>query len=44
MAMKKPVIASDLPSLKEVVIDNETGIIVPLKDPEGLQGRLSIAP
>lgn len=36
MAMKKPVIASDLPSLKEVVIDNKTGIIVPLKDPQGI--------
>lgn len=36
MAMKKPVIASCLPSLKEVVIDNKTGIIVPPKDPEGI--------
>ncbi|MEW6003429.1 MAG: glycosyltransferase family 4 protein [Nitrospirota bacterium] len=36
MAMKKPVIASGLPSLKEVVIDNKTGIIVPPKDPEGI--------
>jgi glycosyltransferase involved in cell wall biosynthesis len=36
MAMKKPVIASDLPALKEVVIDKETGIITPVKDPEGI--------
>ena len=36
MAMKKPVIASDIPWLKEVVMDNKTGIIVPLKDPEGI--------
>lgn len=36
MAMKKPVIASDIPSLKEVVINNETGIIVPPKDPKGI--------
>jgi len=36
MAMKKPVIVSDIPALREVVIDNKTGIIVPLKDPEGI--------
>lgn len=36
MAMKKPVIASNIPSLKEVVIDNETGFIVPPKDSEGI--------
>ena len=33
---KKPVIVSDIPALREVVIDNKTGIIVPLKDPEGI--------
>ncbi len=36
MAMKKPVIASDLPPLKEVVIEDNTGILVPLKDPDGI--------
>ena len=34
MAMKKPVIASNLPALKEVVIEEKTGIIVPLKNPD----------
>ena len=38
MAMKKPVIASDLPPLREVVIEDETGILVPLKDPESIAG------
>jgi glycosyltransferase involved in cell wall biosynthesis len=36
MAMKKPVIASDLSPLKEVVIDGETGTLVPVKDPEAI--------
>jgi glycosyltransferase involved in cell wall biosynthesis len=36
MAMKKPVIATDLPPLKEVVIDGETGILVPIKNPEAI--------
>jgi len=36
MAMKKPVIASDIPPLKEVVIENETGILTPVKDPENI--------
>lgn len=36
MSMKKPVIASDIPSLKEIVMDNSTGIIVSPKDPEGI--------
>jgi glycosyltransferase involved in cell wall biosynthesis len=36
MAMEKPVIASNLAPLKEVVIENETGILVPKKEPEGI--------
>jgi glycosyltransferase involved in cell wall biosynthesis len=36
MAMKKPVIATDLPPLKEVVIEGETGILVPVKNPEAI--------
>ncbi len=32
MAMKKPVIASDLPPLREVVVENKTGVLVPTKD------------
>ncbi|MCK5427450.1 MAG: glycosyltransferase family 4 protein, partial [Thermodesulfovibrionia bacterium] len=36
MAMEKPVVASDLAPLKEVVIENETGILVSKKEPEGI--------
>jgi len=36
MAMKKPVIASNLAPLKEVVIENETGILTPIKDNKGI--------
>ena len=36
MAMKKPVVATDLAPLKEVVIDGETGILVPSRDPGGI--------
>ncbi len=36
MAMQKPVIASDIPPLKEVVIEKETGILSPVKDPESI--------
>ncbi|MEN8264223.1 MAG: glycosyltransferase family 4 protein [Nitrospirota bacterium] len=34
MAMKRPVISTDLPPLKEVVKDEITGILVPIKSPE----------
>ena len=36
MAMKKPVIATDLPPLKEVVIEGETGVLVPVKNHEAI--------
>ena len=36
MAMKKPVIASDLPPLREVVVENKTGLLAPAKDHEAL--------
>ncbi len=36
MAMKRPVIASDIPPLREVVKDNTTGLLVPVKDSEGI--------
>ncbi len=36
MAMKKPVVASDIAPLKEVVIDGETGILTRVKDPESI--------
>ncbi len=33
MALEKPVVASDLPPLREVVRDGETGLTFPVKDP-----------
>lgn len=36
MAMEKPVVASDFSPLKEVVIENKTGILTPIKDPESI--------
>jgi len=36
MAMKKPVIASDAGGLSEVVINNETGLLVPAADADAL--------
>ena len=36
MAMRTPVIASDLPPLKELVFDGQTGLTVPVRDPEGI--------
>ncbi len=36
MAMKKPVVASALLPLQEIVIDNETGLLARIKDPENI--------
>ena len=36
MAMKKPVIATDIAGVTEVVKNNETGFVVPVKNPESL--------
>jgi glycosyltransferase involved in cell wall biosynthesis len=36
MAMEKPVVASDLQPLKEIVIENKTGLLCPLKDPDSI--------
>ncbi len=36
MAMKKPVIATDIAGVTEVVKNNETGFVVPIKNPESL--------
>ncbi len=35
MAAAKPVVASALPTLAEVVIDGETGLLVPVQEPSG---------
>lgn len=36
MAAAKPVVASRVPGTDEVVLDGETGILVPPRDPEAL--------
>ena len=36
MVMNKAVVASDLPPLREVVIENETGLLTSIKDPESI--------
>lgn len=36
MSMAKPVVASELAPLKEVVIDGETGVLCPVRHPEGI--------
>lgn len=36
MAAAKPVVATGLPSLNEVIVDGETGILVPVQDPARL--------
>jgi glycosyltransferase involved in cell wall biosynthesis len=40
MAAGKPVVASDTSGLKEVVVDNETGILFPVNDPQALKTSL----
>ncbi|HOJ22813.1 MAG TPA: glycosyltransferase family 4 protein, partial [Armatimonadota bacterium] len=36
-----PVVASDLPPLREMVVHQQTGLLVPPDDPEALAGALS---
>ncbi|MBI5188683.1 MAG: glycosyltransferase family 4 protein [Nitrospirae bacterium] len=40
MAMEKPVVASDAGSIKEVIIDRETGFLIEPKNPEQLSERV----
>lgn len=40
MAMGTPVIASNLNALTEVIHDNETGLVVPIKDPKELCDKI----
>jgi glycosyltransferase involved in cell wall biosynthesis len=40
MAAGVPVVASDLPSLREILRDGETGLLVPPDDPDALAGAL----
>jgi len=39
MAEEKPVIASDIGALKEIINDGENGIMVPQRDPDSLRKR-----
>jgi glycosyltransferase involved in cell wall biosynthesis len=41
MAMAKPVVASDLPSLREVLVDGETALLVPPEDPVALAAAVT---
>jgi glycosyltransferase involved in cell wall biosynthesis len=40
MVMGKPIVASDLPSLREVLTDRETALLVPPEDPATLAGAI----
>lgn len=39
-AMERPVVASDFPSSREIVLDETTGILVPARDPAALAGAI----
>lgn len=41
MACARPVVASGVGGLREIVVDGETGLLVPPKDPESLAGAIS---
>ena len=36
MAMAKPIVASDIPGIREQIIDGKNGILVPVKDSNAL--------
>ena len=42
MAMKKPVIATDIPGVNEVVRKNKTGLLVPIKSPQQLASSIKL--
>lgn len=41
-AFKKCVLATNIGSLREIVIDNETGVLFPLKDTEALKNKIQL--
>jgi glycosyltransferase involved in cell wall biosynthesis len=41
MAMGKPVVASDLPSLREVLADRDNALLVPPEDPDALAAAVN---
>ena len=40
-ASGRPMVAADVPGCREVVLDNETGLLVPARDPVALAGALT---
>jgi len=42
MAMKKPVLATDIPGVNEVVRHNKTGLLVPIKSSEKLASSIKL--
>lgn len=40
LAMKKPVVASDTGSIKEVIIDGKTGLLIPTKNPYAIASKV----
>lgn len=42
MAAEKPVIASNISGIDEIITDDETGFLVPTKDPEALSSAIKI--
>lgn len=42
MACARPVVASDLPALREIIVDGETGLLAPAGDPWGLSRSLAV--
>ena len=42
MAMKVPVVATDLKPFRELITDNATGLLVPVRDAEGLANKIAL--
>ncbi len=42
MSMKKPVIATDIPGINEVVKNNKTGLLVPIKNPQQIASSIKL--
>jgi glycosyltransferase involved in cell wall biosynthesis len=40
MACKKPIIASDVPGINNMIIDNSNGLLVPVKDPAAIASAI----
>jgi len=40
MACKKPIIASDVPGINNMIIHNKTGILIPVKEPGAMAGAI----